>query len=733
MEEGIIEVDPRHTARRMKTAMQGDVIRALVELITNSDDSYTRLESENKPCRGVIEIICTREGRCATFSVRDFAEGMSIEDVRSSFKKYGGATSGMKAGKRVRGYFGQGAKDALVNMVDGKICTFKEDMFVQCDLFFKDNNPMYKIGDTVPATAELRRAHNIGANGTVAYFKADPDKGVSVPRFNTIHQRLANTFHLRRIMSNSSRKVFLWDKKRDERRRLFYRKPKGQEILHEDFKVSYHKYGDFPVEIEVLRAQKELSQIGDERDGGLILLDEEDVVLDLSLFKYDNEPLAARFFGEVKIGRFRELLEKEEPVLSEERVGLVRRHPFCQKLIEEIEKRLGHLVEEEKLRRQKQDQTKIGREEATRYRKAFRMLNEIAEQEAEAVTILGDKRSDELEEPPNGFCLYPPSAEIAVGKRYAFELRLNTEVVPHGSVVKVTCRNPKIQVHTSEIPISAEDGGGILSKYITIEGTESGIEGIIQACVKERISAATVFVVPPKDELLGEGMVFQPQSLTLRPNQPRKVQLVVYVKIIEGGSVISIHSENDSIHVSKNKIVVNEADALKHVAMYEMVIWGDQVDQNGVIVAECDTWMALMEVRIRSKEEKERKGRKGLFKEPEFSNDPQPLQRTSYSPETGQIIIYVNFPSVKHYLGENCLYRKTLPAQVFAADLMAERCFHEIARKKVESSGAILRPEAKADRIQRDAYELSRKYGKKVHEALVDQKLLKEGRTSENA
>lgn len=44
----------------------------------------------------------------------------------------------------------------------------------------------------------------------------------------------------------------------------------------------------------------------------------------------------------------------------------------------------------------------------------------------------------------------------------------------------------------------------------------------------------------------------------------------------------------------------------------------------------------------------------------------------------------------------------------------------------MESSGVTLRPEAVPDRIQRDTFELSRKYGKKVHEALVDQNLLME-------
>jgi hypothetical protein len=64
------------------------------------------------------------------------------------------------------------------------------------------------------------------------------------------------------------------------------------------------------------------------------------------------------------------------------------------------------------------------------------------------------------------------------------------------------------------------------------------------------------------------------------------------------------------------------------------------------------------------------------------------------------------------------------------ADLVAERCFHEIARKKVESSGATLSPASVPDRIQRDAYDLSKKYGKKVHQALVvDQELLESART----
>lgn len=86
--------------------MQGNAIRALVESITNADNSYIRLEDE--------KIL-----------------------IRNSFKRYGAATSGMKKGERVSGYSGQGAKDALAGMVGGKICSFKDDVFVECRILIE--------------------------------------------------------------------------------------------------------------------------------------------------------------------------------------------------------------------------------------------------------------------------------------------------------------------------------------------------------------------------------------------------------------------------------------------------------------------------------------------------------------------------------------------------------------------------------------------------------------------
>lgn len=732
MERGIIAADPRHTVRRLRTAIQGNVMRALVELITNADDSYVRLGSKTKAHESRIEIARRKEGRCATFSVRDYAEGMSIEDVRASFTSYGASTSGMRKGQKVRGYFGHGAKDALASMIGGRICTFKDTMFVECKIFIENEKPMYAITGPTRVSQELRNTHKIAGNGTVAYFKAEPQKTGRVPQFNTIHEELANNYLLRKIMTNPERKVILLDPETGKSRRLRYRMPEGKQILSESFTISYGEYDDFPIRVSIRCAAKELTQNGDDRIGGLLLVDDGDAVLGVSLFRYDNEPLAARFFGEVRLGRFRELLDKEEAVLKEERDGLVARHPFCKLLIPEIEKCVGEKVREEAARRQEEDRSRIGREEITRYKKAFGILNEIAETEVQDVINLGQKPTDQLDEPSNGFCLYPSSAQISVGKRYAFELRLNTKVVQHGSMIKISSSTPRIHVSPPQIRISSQDGVGILQKYITAKGEEPGVEGIIQAVTFGRASEARVYVVPEKDDrglLLSEGILFQPGSLTLRANQTRKVFLLAYIKLIDEGSRIKISSDNESIHVSPQEIVVNEANASRHIVKHELEVWGEGVNQKSIITAEHENYVALLEVQIKPRGEEKEKAQKGMFNKPDFVYDHEPPFRISYSAETGRVIIYVNFPSNKHYVGDHCQYRETLPVQVFLADLIAERCFFEIAKRKVQSSGVTLRPEAVPDRIQRDAADLSRKFGKRVHEALVDQSLLDQSRS----
>ena len=735
MKSGIIVATGRHVLRSMRGAIQGNVIRALVELITNADDSYIRMEGREENCTGTIYVTYRKQGTSCCLAVRDLAEGMTYDKILKSFSEYGGDTSGSKRWA-VRGYFGQGAKDVLATMIDGKMYTFRDGWMTECRLFTKGEKPRYEIEDPIEATSELRRYHRIYGNGTVAYFTADRERTGTIPQFATVQEQITNNHLLRKILTNPRRKVWLVNESssKPDRRPLRYRMPKGEKVHEDSFSISYGEFGEFPVHIAVWQATEgELTQSGDDRIGGLLLVDDKNVVLGISLFKYDHEPLAARLFGELKITGFRKLLDKQEAVLSDKRDGLERRHPFCRKLIPEIEKRLSDVIQKEKARKRKEVMAEFDAEEAARYRKAFRILNQIAEDEVkDAINLVPQTEKGEPEPPPDGLSIYPPQARISVGKRYNFEVRWDPRKLQSGSLVKVTSSHPKISILSRPFRIEPTDCSRVMRRYVTVEGKEANVKGTIRASCRSKESEATVYVVPEqdlKDLLLEEGMVFQPESLTLRPNQPRRLQLLVYVKRIEGGSKVKLSSDNSAVHLSVEEIIVDDTEAKRHVATHQLEVWGEGAGQDALITAEYEQSLAVCQVRVRAKPVKKSGDRKTMFNEPEFDmTTPDPLQRTSYSSETGKLIIYVNFPSVKHYLGPQCEHRKSLPAQVMVADLVAETCFREIATKRVKASGVLPGPAALAGRIQRETYQLSKKYGKKVHMALVDTKLLEESR-----
>jgi len=210
MEKFNIPADPRLITRLVKAGTQGDAVRALLELINNSDDSYKRLEEKGISHDGLIELQYQKDGRRVQFLLRDNAEGMSYNDLLEAFSKYGAPTSGYKEDKLVTGFFGTGAKNALASMTDGKISTIKDNLFCELNIFIEDHCLKGTREGPLQATKNLRSRYGIENNGTVASFIADPSKNQQAPRFDTIFECLANHWRLRKIMTNPQRKVILY-------------------------------------------------------------------------------------------------------------------------------------------------------------------------------------------------------------------------------------------------------------------------------------------------------------------------------------------------------------------------------------------------------------------------------------------------------------------------------------------------------------------------------------------
>lgn len=88
-------------------AMGSDVVRGLIELITNADDAYGKSTGEIR-----VEVVRPKSSKDTTvISVRDNAIGLPTEAMERNFSTLGGDLSGFADGESKRGLFGRGSKD----------------------------------------------------------------------------------------------------------------------------------------------------------------------------------------------------------------------------------------------------------------------------------------------------------------------------------------------------------------------------------------------------------------------------------------------------------------------------------------------------------------------------------------------------------------------------------------------------------------------------------------------
>ncbi len=736
--EGFIKVDPRAMFLSAKDAMQGDIGLAIVELVTNSDDSYDRLGITD---RSILITYHKKQKYRTMFTVRDDAEGQSIEDFHRNFTHYCKAGD-LKDSNSTRGYFGKGAKDALICMEDGRIASFKDGRFIECTLLFDENHkPKYKILKDCRIDGDLRKKYGISKNGTVASFWASSqgDRKITVPQFGTLQSDLSNHYLLRKILQDEKTTVTLVDlaKKKASRRRLKYISPKGAKHIAEQFLMTYGKYPPFVVDITVCSSDNPISQRekGNTRQGGILVIDDKDIVLDLSLFKFDGNDFASRCYGEVVVHGFRKLLEDNEVVLSPKRDGLVKNHQFNIELISEIEKRIAKVVQINKDNLSRFDVCEAGQEYRKRHHAFNKLLNEIARNYLGREEAEIEEETKDMVYPNNGFEFRQISANITIDKHKVLFLRIDTEEVPPGTVVSIRSTNPTIKIQNANsklvVPNPKKKGIKIVRKAITAIGTVPHESGKIIAKVSDREAKAPIYITPPKD-ISPYGLAFGSNTATTPPNKVKKIYLLADANIISSGDVIKIKSYNPNIHISPKKIVVNEVtDATRGIMRYELEVWGQGLGEEGDVLAvvakgEWDA-EAILGVTIKEKADSKSKSSDDIFKPCEMRMDPHPPQPCSFNREAGTVVIYAKFPTVKYYVGEHLEFRETLPARQMIAHLVIEKYFYQLALRGINSRGSI-DPTTKHDAVQSDANELMLTYGGEVLKLLVDQDLVKKSR-----
>lgn len=373
VDQRVIDIDSRRFA---------SVEKALVELITNCDDSYSRLEHKNICLDGTISISYERHQNGGVLSVSDQAEGMNFNRLISVLS-YGGAHSLLAAGESGgRGYFGRGMKQAIYGLGYGWIETICEDRYSRVDLY-RDKSGGYFFDDgDGDRIASYKDYQNIPEkrNGTKVTIIIDNPQ-TNIPYFSSLSSAISNNIYLRDILKRRKVEVINLNQSKKVRTvlKLAFEEPESQILIgpgeHGRF-IYEGKYYTFYLTLKKALNQ-ELVIKGDERTNGLLVISGT-AVLDCQFFKFENQLGTEFLFGTVICDGLSEMLSKGYPVISDEREGLNLKDPFVAAFSEEISKRLLNIIKSEQLRLSHYDHAKISDRTKSMIDNVLKKMNDIA-------------------------------------------------------------------------------------------------------------------------------------------------------------------------------------------------------------------------------------------------------------------------------------------------------------------------------------------------------------------
>ncbi len=493
---GELRLSDRGFREDIELAMGNDVRRAIIELVTNADDSYIRLGA---PGEIVIEVE-HRRSKPRLIEVRDDAEGMTLEDINTRLAVQGGETSGFDAGNRVRGFFGRGGRD-VVHFGPVSWTTLRNGEHHEFALEHDTTaTRAYRI-TTLPPRSERR-------SGTIV--RLEVRDRFTVPRHATLLEDLSRHYALRSILTDGNRsKIFLQDSGKQSSEELRYSSPHGLLVAEDEIEID-----GYPGATARYSLYESPVSLNDDKDRTYwkhsLLITSQDAAYDIFPGgKFASEPYAsylARLFGTVDIPFLAELIREFDQrdskglrhdelnptrLVRRDRGGLSREHPFIQQLYTAVESvltpHINRLQEEAKAERT----GRVSEENRRRFGDAGRILNEYLVEEELPTDGAGEGLSGAERV---GLSIIPSSLVLEPGRAGAMTLRYQEEGLRDGERdaptvhVQVTLQSGDSYRFTETL----KERKGYFSKGIHIRGEEDGEIANIFARYRSRSAEGTV-------------------------------------------------------------------------------------------------------------------------------------------------------------------------------------------------------------------------------------------------
>lgn len=676
-------------------AMKGDIVRALVEYVTNADDAYVR---KNTKGRILIEVEHKHGDEPWEARVSDRASGMTLAEMIERIGKQGVRTSGFEEGIAVRGNLGLGSKDpACFGKV--RFDSIKDGMYAWFEI--DDEGNRTSIPKPLKATKEIRDDLSIPANGTVVTITVR--QPIVNPRHEGLKQRLERHVLLRDILEDPDREVNLLhaNKPGAKPERLHYPEPKVTTRLSEK-SVPLPGYKGASADVLIAEAEEPFADEGPRsptRQSGLLIKGRRGIY-EATLFSFETNPYALAFTGAIKCedidriaAEYDERAEKHvphtldnpRPIISRQRDGLADDHPLYQAIRRLAEEKLGPLVQE----REKKIKAKSRQVENARTTKllsalakdAAKFMQEAAEEEDIVLGgVLGTEKPPALKIIP-GAIEMPQSTERTItvmaakeGLEGEADLEVELSFAPPGFVV---CQPERVKLGPSRRRDDVLTGTTKLTAGATIGST------MLNAVLGARTDDCVIEVITPTTKpapLPPAGLEFERPAYRLVLNKPKKIKVRAPLSAYPDGTLMHVSSNTKGIVVlDGGQVELRQRD--EALAMEGTIhVEGRVEKENGTLtLTDPSRRIASASATVVRREESGTEFETKLV--PEFQGD----QRAQWSGDYSELRIMGEHPAVRPYVGEK---EKDYPGQdtpefkMLTAELMSDAVVRRIIQEK---------------------------------------------------
>lgn len=665
----------QYTARAFKQdsedAMKGDVIRALIELVTNADDAYNskggvikiRLRKSIKPFQAVI-------------SVHDEATGLDAQGLEKAFARLGDLNQKFVGDMGTRGLFGRGAKDVAA-LGKARFSSIRNSKYSTLEI-----NPveasfaMEDMDESPTADAYKDCDLKVGQSGLTAHlFVSEIHR---IPSASEMVHKLQSHVQIRDLLNRNQ--VTYFDERNNSEVKLRGIEPNGEQILDLELPIPRYKH---PIHLRVFKLNTKESGILDEYSNHGLVISGRGAAYENSFLHLSRRPEAGWFCGTLDAPEIHDLARSIDVetsgnelnptrIVSRQRDGLVQNHPYYRALAGEIDRVLKPLFDA------MAEEEGAQRKEGDKLRKKFDAISQVLANTLQEILNENDAgelpTSSDEDGSNNTLLIIPPRRILKVDETVTLTLRAPGNMSYQDIAIELNEisgnfaldeksfnmakweKHPRLECFQKNISVTALSKGS--GKLIAHEGNTRA------ECELIAVTFEPVVEVEP------EGILFSPSQVKVAPGRGKNLLIRGNLKFV--GEKIYLAADNslldipDSIQLKPSKSG-KLSEAFVHIKAKSEL-------GTSVVTANIDGELAACQVVI---EESNRDKNPKIRIEVVGSENPP--RRVDTLPEDGQLVIriYGRHKSLSRILGkstsEGFEYESNPEAQASIVEIVAQQ------------------------------------------------------------